>query len=78
MQGGTFESWFYVTSTGRTNVNTATDVELEAVNGIGEETVRRILTERDNRAFADLNDFLARVALPGSYRDRIINNIIVE
>ena len=62
LQGGLFESWFRPRRTPlRANVNRASREELLAVRGIGVRTADRILRERADRPFADLEDLRRRL-----------------
>ena len=44
-----------------TDLNTATEAELDSIRGIGPATSRRILAERDKSSFRDWADLMARV-----------------
>jgi hypothetical protein len=64
LQGGLFESWFRPRRPPEPiNVNRASREELLAVRGIGERTADRILRERADRPFADLEDLQRRLRL---------------
>ncbi|MGH8066289.1 MAG: helix-hairpin-helix domain-containing protein [Candidatus Entotheonellia bacterium] len=71
VQGGLFESWFWVLSAapdrgstpgaGPVNLNTAPRDMLIAVRGITESMVERIIEARANRPFTSLTDFRNRI-----------------
>ena len=44
-----------------TDINTATEAELDSIRGIGPATSRRILEEREKGPFQDWSDLMARV-----------------
>lgn len=50
------------------DVNTATVAQLDAVRGIGPALSKRILQEREKKAFTDWDDFIARMPGIGQVR----------
>ncbi|KAF1046114.1 ComEA family DNA-binding protein [Xylophilus sp.] len=57
-----------------TDVNKATEAELDAVKGIGPATSKLILSERKKGEFKDWNDFIARVKGVGDSRASKLSN----
>lgn len=48
-------------ATAAADANKAQPADLDGINGIGPDTSRRILAERQKAPFKDWNDFMARV-----------------
>ena len=81
IQGGLFESWFWIDeagATGRVNLNTASRDELEALPGIGPATAERIMSLRRSRRFRDLEDLRSRLRITESEWEAIKDLITVE
>ena len=81
IQGGLFESWFWIDeagATGRVNLNTASRDELEALPGIGPATAERIMSLRRSRRFRDLEDLRSRLRITESEWGAIKDLITVE
>lgn len=71
-QGGPFAVHAARRTEGRLDPNVATAEELEALPGIGPVLARRVIAVRGEKPFADLEDFVGRVAGVGpKLRDRL-------
>jgi len=54
------------------HINKATRSQLELIGGIGENTAKRILNEREKGDFKDRDDFNTRTGIQKSFREVII------
>ena len=54
--------WVSLSLAAAMEVNTATEAELDSINGIGPAMSQRILQERKSAAFADWRDLMRRVS----------------
>ena len=89
VQGGLFESWFWVPERpfpffslsqpgDRISVNRATEEELTNLPGIGKTLAKRIIDQRSKSPFKKLEDLLKVSGMPKTLYNKIRNRVTVD